>query len=468
MKSLRIGAVLACLTVAGLHHAAPAAAAPLADTTYTVASGDTLSAIGSRCGVAWQKIAVANNIANPSRLRAGQSLKIPGSDSCQARAAAPAAPAAPPAAPAENPAPAAPAPENPAPAAAPPAAPAAAAPAGFGYGVQLHAPGGDQRAIDMVRGMGFNWIKQQVEWHRHEGSKGARDFGGLDNLVNQANAAGANVLFSVVKAPGWARPGNTDHSVEGPPANPQDFADFMGAMAAHFRGRVQAYEIWNEQNLHYEWGNEPLSAARYVQLLCSVYGAVKANDPGAIVISGALTPTGVNDGSRAIDDVVYLGQMFANGAGRCANGVGAHPSGYNNPATVPAGWNDPAEPQFKGHRSFYFRGTMEAYRNVMARYGQGGKKIWVTEFGWATTENLGAGPAGGYEYAGQNSEGEQAQFLVDAFNQAKRWGWVGPMFVWNLNFAPVAGPADEKAAFGLLRADWSPRPAYHALAGMPK
>jgi len=460
----RLGAVIAAAFV--LASAAPVGAAPSSQTTYTVKSGDTMSGIGARCGVSWQKIAAANGIANPNRVPVGTVLKVPGSKGCQARVAAPAQPAAP-----ANPAPAQPAPQDPAPVPQnpAPAAPAAApAPAGFGYGVQLHAPGGDQHAIDVTRGMGFNWIKQQIEWHRYEGSKGSRDFSGLDNLVNQANAAGINVLFSVVKAPDWARSGNSDRSVAGPPANPQDFADFMGAMAAHFKGRVRAYEVWNEQNLHYEWGNEPLSAARYVQMLCAVYGGIKGNDPGAIVLTGALTPTGVNDGSRAIDDVSYLSQMFANGAGRCANGVGAHPSGYNNPATVGAGWGNAAEPQFKGHRSFYFRGTMEAYRNVMARAGQAGKKIWVTEFGWASVENLGAGPAGGYEYAGQNSEGEQAQYLVDAFNLARSWGWVGPMFVWNLNFAPVAGPADEKAAFGLVRADWSPRPSYDALKNMRK
>lgn len=440
--------------------AAPAAAAPARNVSYQVVSGDTLSGIGARCGVSWQEIALANKLANPSRILVGQRLTIPGVSSCAApKAAAPAAPAPAEPAPAEAAAPVAPA----------PVAAAGPAPAGFGYGVQIHAPGGDPKAIEMVNGMGFNWIKQQVEWHRHEGSKGAYDFGGLDNLVNQANGAGVNVLFSVVKAPGWARPGNTDHSVEGPPANPQDFADFMGAMAGHFAGRVKAYEIWNEQNLHYEWGNEPLDAGRYVGLLCSAYRSVKAADPNAIVVSGALTPTGVNDGSRAVDDVVYLRRMYAAGLRGCSNAIGAHPSGFNNPAASAAGTvADPAEPQFKGHRSFYFRGTMEAYRNVMASAGDAGKKIWVTEFGWASTENLGAGPAGGYEYAAQNSEGEQAQFLVDAFNLAKRWGWVGPMFVWNLNFAPVAGPADEKAAFGLVRADWSPRPAYEALRNMPK
>lgn len=441
--------------------AIPASAAPSANTTVTVKSGDTLSAIGARCGVSWQKIAAFNSLANPSRISVGQQIEVPGADSCAAPQAA--------AAPAE-PAPAEPEPSAEEPAAEAPPAPAVAAvaaPSGFGYGIQVHAPGGDQRSIDAVKDLGFNWVKQQVEWHRHEGSPGARDFGGLDALASQANGSGVNVLFSVVKAPGWARPGNTDHSVEGPPEDPNTFAGFLGAMAAHFKGRVQAYEVWNEQNLHYEWGNEPIDAARYVRLLCASYNQIKANDPNAVVVSGAMTPTGVNN-HLAVDDVTYLRQMYAAGLARCSNAIGAHPSGFNNPPNAPVGSAQPGEPDFSGHRSFYFQGTMPAYRQVMCAYGDCGKKIWVTEFGWASTENTGAGPAAGYGYAGQNSEAEQAQFLVNAFNMAKSWGYVGPMFVWNLNFSPVAGPHDEKAAFGIVRNDWSPRPAYEALKAMGK
>jgi hypothetical protein len=330
----------------------------------------------------------------------------------------------------------------------------------FGYGVQVHAPDGDQTVIDHVKDMGFNWVKQQVEWFRYEPNKGEYHFEGLDNLANQASAAGVSVLFSVVKAPDWAREGQ-DLSVAGPPNNPGDYADFIGAMAAHFKGRVKAYEIWNEQNLHYEWGNQPIDPGRYMALLCAAFRSVKAQDPGATVLSGALTPTGVNSG-QAMDDVRYLGAMARAGLRGCANGVGAHPSGYNNPANVAAGWGNAAEPQFKGHRSFYYRGTMESYRKTTAM------PVWATEFGWASVENMGTGPAGGYEYAAQNSEGEQAQFLVDAFGLARSWGWAGPMFVWNLNFAPVAGNGDEKAAFGLVRSDWSPRPAYEALKNMRK
>ena len=45
---------------------------------------------------------------------------------------------------------------------------------------------------------------------------------------------------------------------------------------------------------------------------------------------------------------------------------------------------------------------------------------------------------------------------------------MGPMFVWNLNFAAVVPPTDEKAPFGILRPDYSPRPAYDALKAMGK
>lgn len=47
--------------------------------TYVVQSGDTLSAIGARFGVAWQDIAAANNIAGPNyNIYRGQQLVIPG------------------------------------------------------------------------------------------------------------------------------------------------------------------------------------------------------------------------------------------------------------------------------------------------------------------------------------------------------------------------------------------------------
>jgi len=235
---------------------------------------------------------------------------------------------------------------------------------------------------------------------------------------------------------------------------------------------VHAYEIWNEQNLYYEWGGlgNKLNAARYVELLKVAYQAIKAVDPGAVVISGALTPTGYNDGNIAIDDRIYLEQMYQAGMKNYCDAVGAHPSGYSNPPD--ADWQTYSDPtagfNATGHPSWFFRGTLESYRNIMVAYGDGAKRIWPTEFGWSSVENLGAPPAKGYEYAADNTEAEQAQYIVRAYEIAKGWGWVGPMFLWNLNFGPICGCNDEKAGFGVVRPDWGMRPAFAALAHMPK
>ncbi|MFO7918629.1 MAG: cellulase family glycosylhydrolase [Anaerolineae bacterium] len=345
------------------------------------------------------------------------------------------------------------------------------APGYFGYGIQaaMVTDGNHQRIFDHVNAMGFNWVKQQVEWFRYNPAPGEYHWGELDRIVDSANDNGVNVLFSVVKAPAWARP--PEDTDEGPPSDPNTYGDFVREMAQRYKGRVKAYEIWNEQNLYYEWGGRggKINAAEYVQLLKVAYNAIKSVDPGAVVVSGALTPTGTNDGDIAIDDRVYLEQMYQAGLARYCDAVGAHPSGYNNPPDADwRSWNDPDRPNCKGHPSWFFRSTMESYRNIMVKYGDAHKRIWPTEFGWATVDGLGVAPARGYEYAADNTEEEQAKYIVRAYEMSKSWGWVGPMFLWNLNFAPVAGAQDEKAAFGIVRDDWSPRPAFHALCNMPK
>ncbi|MHB1357492.1 MAG: glycosyl hydrolase family 18 protein [Anaerolineae bacterium] len=343
--------------------------------------------------------------------------------------------------------------------------------AGFGYGIQADfmSDGNHDRIFGAVQNLGLNWVKQQIEWFRYNPAPGVYDWGAIDRLVDGANARGINLLLSVVKAPGWARPaGDTD---EGPPSDPATYAAFVSAMASRYRGRVQAYEIWNEQNLYYEWGGRggKISASRYIELLRAAYNAIKAADPNAIVISGAPTPTGVTDYDIAVDDRLYLEQMYQAGLAYYCDAVGIHPSGYNNPPDAQYyDWSDPSAPGFKGHPSFFFRSNMEAYRNIMVRYGDGWKKLWVTEFGWSSVDGLGVGPAAGYDYANDNSAAEQAQFIVRAFQLGRAWGWVGPMFLWNLNFGPVSGVHDEKAAFGIVMPDWSPRPAYNALRDMGK
>jgi len=339
----------------------------------------------------------------------------------------------------------------------------------FGYGIQSHMIGvGHEDTVDAIQDLGFQWLKQQIEWKKFEVAEGQYDWAEIDRLVETCNENGIYLLLSVVKAPDWARGPNPDTSVEGPPANPQDFADFVGAMATRHRGRIHAYEIWNEQNLHYEWGNEQLDAARYVRLLAAAYSAIKAADPQALVISGALTPTGGDGGVRAVEDATYLRQMYQAGFQNYCDAVGAHPSGYNIPPGVE--WQTYQDPSagFRGlwdtpHYSWSFRGVLETYRQIMVENGDAGRLIWVTEFGWAVESE----PPAGREYAADNTLSEQRDWTVRAFQMGKSWGWVGPMFLWNLNFRQIV-PWSEQGMWSILAYDGSPLPVYIALRDMPK
>jgi len=161
---------------------------------------------------------------------------------------------------------------------------------------------------------------------------GQIQWGEMDAIIDSANRHGIKVLFSIVKAPQWARPAGADLSVEGPPADPNTYANFVREVARRYCGSsLGAIEVWNEQNLHYEWGNQPLSAADYMNLLKPAYVAIKEVCPSIIVISGALTPAG-NVGNLARDDIEYLQEMYNAGLKNYSDAIGAHPSGYNCPA----------------------------------------------------------------------------------------------------------------------------------------
>jgi hypothetical protein len=337
---------------------------------------------------------------------------------------------------------------------------------GLGYGIQAHALDATEYTMSLVQDLGMGWVKQQIRWEHVERSEGSYQWGDPDRIADAAEQAGLQVLFSVVAAPSWARPGKPG---SGPPDDPQDLARFMAAMAARYRDRVGAYEIWNEQNLQREWDGAPLSAADYVTLLAAAYAAIKGADPDAIVVSGAMAPTGISDGIVAIDDRVYLQAMYAAGLRGVCDAVGSHPYGFANPPEVyyTGGDYDPSR-GWDDHPSFFFRNTLEDYYQIMAAHGDGAKRVWATEFGWPTIDGMDVPPSPGYEYAADIDEAQQADYIRGAYHWAAGWGHAGTLVLWNLNLWPIAGAENEMSKFSILRGDWSPRPAYTALKALPK
>ncbi|MCK4316898.1 MAG: hypothetical protein KAX24_14115, partial [Anaerolineae bacterium] len=150
-----------------------------------------------------------------------------------------------------------------------------------------------QRDLQLVHDAGFGWIKQHVGWRDVEGAaKGAFNWYFTDRIIADAEQLGLNVLFRLDREPVWTVPPEGTHADNGPPENPQDFGDFCHALAGRYRGRVRAYQVWNEPNLAREWGGWVPDPVGYVELLRACYIGIKTADPDALVISAGLAPTG--------------------------------------------------------------------------------------------------------------------------------------------------------------------------------
>jgi hypothetical protein len=337
---------------------------------------------------------------------------------------------------------------------------------GYGFNVHLWYFSQDAKAqtAGLIKQAGFNWMKLQLEWYNVETAPGTYDWSQLDQIVSAATADNLKVLLSVVDAPPFYRTPTSGFT----PGDPSTFRTFMQMLAARYAGKVQAYEIWNEENLSREMGSGNVDPSNYLPLLQAGYTGVKAGDPNALALLGAPSPTGANIPGEVIDDLLYLQQLFALNGGAVKNyydALSAHPSGFSNPPNC-----TPATPQcslsggFNNDDSFFAFTRVSQYRDLMVAQGEGNKKIWFTEFGYCSN----ATPPPGYEYCTSIDASTQANFLVQAFQMARSLDYVAGMMQWNLNYQLAVPQNDEKWGFGVIRDDWSPRPAYSALAQMPK
>lgn len=317
--------------------------------------------------------------------------------------------------------------------------------------------------LNRAQEAGLGWIRQQIHWRDQEGPAGNYAWGDLDNIVADVNAQNLKLLISIVRSPSFYRADGGD----GMPDDPQTLGNFVAALAEHYKGRVHAIQIWNEENLAHENGGvvDVSDAGRYVELLKVAYTRIKEIDPSIIVVSGAPASTATNGPGVAISDMRYYRAMFAYDNGIMRNYVDAvaiHPGGSANPPETL--WpNQPSQSQgWTNDPTFYFR-NIENVRKLMLDYGMDKHPVWITEFGWATANNT-----PGFEFGQQVSFEQQGDYIRRAMLLTKdQYPWVEAMFVWNLNFAPLRAqsgdPNHEQASFGILDASYEPRPAFYAI-----
>ena len=348
----------------------------------------------------------------------------------------------------------------------------------FGYGVQIHgnATVGDPKATmnTVANQLGLGWVKIQIRWATIHPSQDAGQWFFYDGVVDEAVNHGLNVMLSVVDAPAWT--GAPEGERTGPPDDYSTFTAFLDELLTRYEGKVHAIEVWNEQNLDREWSTpDGIVPEDYVRLLEMSYNTIKAHNQDIIVISGALSPTGNGDWVRWADDFEWMDRGLAAGMLEYADCVGVHHNGINLPPDVPfdqAGTIEEASTaSFRGpfdnpHHSWSFKTTLDTYAQKVQAVDPN-MKLCVTEFGWASGEGLPQIPEG-FGFAQDNTLEEQAQYIVQAFQQMHDSGNVWLAFLHNFDFGNKADPSHETVLYSLIDTNGVPRPAFGAVAEMEK
>jgi hypothetical protein len=127
-------------------------------------------------------------------------------------------------------------------------------------------------------------------WAKLEPVRGRFEFGTLDRRVAAAQARRSKLLLTIGGTPTWASSRPTEATPYGPgasspPRNPADFRLFMRTVAARYKGRIEAYEIWNEPDAPIFWHGTPAQLAGLTKI---AYQEVKRADPRALVLMAGL------------------------------------------------------------------------------------------------------------------------------------------------------------------------------------
>jgi hypothetical protein len=291
------------------------------------------------------------------------------------------------------------------------------------FGVQTHF--GQYRAgvdelLDLVKGAGISWIRDEVYWSEIEKKKGFFDFPPqYDYYLKAAQTRGIQVLLILDF-------GNALYSgaEKGGPATEAEraaFARYCGEVVERYGPfGVRHFEIWNEPNASMFWKPRP-NPEDYAQLLEAAYKSCKEVDPGSTVLGCSTSGT----------DVDFIGGVIAAGGGRFMDAVSFHP--YCQPS--------PPEERLLSDIS-----RLKALAP--------GKPLWITEIGYPTHTGASGVP-----------EETQANFLVRTFLLAGSSPAVERAFWYDFQ-NDGEDPAEAEFNFGLVRMDRVPKSSYRALKTM--
>ncbi|MDR1239904.1 MAG: hypothetical protein LBK27_07305 [Treponema sp.] len=207
--------------------------------------------------------------------------------------------------------------------------------------------GPPEKLYEFLDEMGVVWLRETFNWNSIEREQDLWDFSGYDELVENSAAAGKKILAILAYDVFWIHADNKSRRSIGPDQLPF-YLRYVEEVVRHYRGKIHAYEIWNEPNWLFWKGNKK----DFYDLTRAAAIKIRETDPDALIVAGAFNRVPQK----------FIREMFRAGALENVDALSFHPYDLGP----------------RGALRLYDR-----FRNTLAAEGYTGD-IWVTEVGYPT------------------------------------------------------------------------------------
>jgi hypothetical protein len=293
----------------------------------------------------------------------------------------------------------------------------------IGMGLYLGRYGGDaaglaemDRAARVAAEAGVKWSREDFAWGRIESRPGAYDFCYYDDLVARARRHGISIYGLLM---GWG-PGVKPYTMEGLDA----YCRWAAVVVDRYRNDVRHWEVWNEPNIFFWQGPKD----QYAELLKRACAAIKKANPDALVLG--CSTAGID--RKFIRRVLDLGAPF--------DILTIHP--YRTTLDDRA-----------------FVKDLERAADLVRLPDGRRREVWITEMGWTTNV-----PHNTLSQDFQPvTQRRQAELLARSYLDAIASG-VAPNISWYDFRDDGTDPTNFEHNLGVVSRDFTPKPAYRALA----
>jgi polysaccharide biosynthesis protein PslG len=273
----------------------------------------------------------------------------------------------------------------------------------------------------MLRQAGVGWLRYFNEWSSIQPKPGEWDWKRTDDFVAATRANGLQIAGAFLYFAPWASSGGDTRTF--PVKDMQYWKDYVAGVVSRYGDEVRYWEMWNEPQAFQKEG----TPQHYADMVRSAYVSAKKANPRVNL--------GLTSANYAI---AYLNMVLKAGAADHFDYLCVHPYENMEQLRRPGG-------------EVYFLSMAGNLRRLLESHQQRADiPLWITEIGWQVPIK-----------PDEEKDALQAQLLVKAYVLSLAQGF--DKVFWFEARGPAYGHGTDH---GIIRADWTPRPAMVALKSM--